>query len=241
LRKEFRYAFLQSVPVLFGYLFLAIAFGLMLNDAGYGVLWALLSSLLVYAGSLQFIMVKLFAQGAGFLTALVITLLVNSRHLFYGLSFIEPFKKMRKKYPYMVFSLTDETYSLLCAQAPPSELNREHVFFLIAVLNHLCWIVGSLIGSLAGRFITFDTRGIDFSMTALFVVIFTEQWLRAKSRLPAVIGVICGAVALLIFGPDNFILPALISAVTLLLVFKQRIRVEEDVSEEEVHLGEGTP
>ena len=209
LLREIRFAFAQTIPVMLGYLFLGIAFGLMLQDAGYSYWWALFISIFVYAGSMQFVLVTLLSGGASLLYAAVMTLFINGRHLFYGLSFIEKFRNMKMAYPYMVFSLTDETYSVLCDLKVPDKMNEKRISLLIALLDHSYWIVGSVLGGIIGGLITFDTRGIDFSMTALFVVIVVNQWLDSREHRPAIIGGLIAVVCLLVLGADNFLLPAL--------------------------------
>ena len=228
--KEMNFAFRRSIPVLFGYLFLGIAFGLLLQNAGYNFIWAIVISIVVYAGSGQFALVSLLSGGAGLLTTAVMELSINSRHIFYGLSFIEKFKKMGKVYPYMPFSLTDETYSLLCSTVVPEDLDENRAVFFIALFDHLYWIGGSTIGALLGQFVPFNTTGVDFAMTALFVVIFLEQWLSTKSHLPAYIGAFCGVVCFIVFDPSKFILPALISTVAVLSLFRPLLQGSEEAS-----------
>lgn len=211
------FAFRQSVPVMLGYIFLGIAFGLLLQDAGYSFVWAFLISVIVYAGSMQFVLVSLLTGGAGLLYTAVMTFFINGRHIFYGLSFVEKFKKMGKACPYMVFSLTDETYSVLCGTKVPEEMDEDKAFFWISLLDQSYWVIGSVLGAVAGSYITFDTTGIDFSMTALFLVIVTEQWQEQKSHFAAITGAVCGVIWLLLLGPDRFILPALCSCVVILL------------------------
>lgn len=214
---EIRFAFSQTIPVLLGYIFLGIAFGLMLQDAGYSFWWAFLCSLFIYAGSMQFVLVTLLTGSVSLIYAVIMTLFINGRHIFYGLSFIEKFRKMGKAYPYMIFSLTDETYSVLCGLKVPDKMNEKRVSFMISLLDHVYWILGSVLGALIGEWITFDTTGIDFSMTALFVVIVLNQWMDSREHRPALIGATIGVVCLLIFGADKFLLPALtITALSLL-------------------------
>lgn len=217
-RGSIGFAFRQSVPVMLGYIFLGIAFGLLLQDAGYHFGWALLSSVVIYAGSMQFVLVSLLTGGASLFYAAVMTLFINGRHIFYGLSFVEKYKKMGVACPYMVFSLTDETYSLLCSIKVPEGMEENKVFFWISFLDHCYWVIGSVMGALAGSRIGFDSTGIDFSMTALFIVIVVEQWQEQKSHFAALLGAVCGVSWLLILGPDRFILPALCSCVIVLLV-----------------------
>ena len=214
---ELQFAIKQTVPVFLGYIFLGIAYGLLLRDAGYGVIWALATSLFIYAGSMQFLLVTLLSGGVGLLYSALMTLLLNGRHLFYGLSFVDKFKYMGKAYPYMIFSLTDETYSVLCSCKIPEGMNKKKVWLYISAIDHCYWIMGSLIGNTLGSFITFDTTGIDFTMTALFVVIMVEQWMNSKNHMPALIGAVSALLFLIILGPDKFIVPAL--SVTVLVLF----------------------
>ena len=222
MRQTVRFAFYKTIPVLLGYLFLGLAFGLLLQEAGYSFWWALLSSGIVYAGSIQFVLVEFLNGGKGFLTVAVMTLLINSRHAFYGLSFVEKFRKM-KTYPYMIFSLTDETYSLLCSLKVPEGIDEKKAMFLIALFDQLYWVAGSVLGAALGQVLPFDMTGIDFAMTALFVTIFVDQWREAKSHLPAIVGLCSAAVCLLIFGGSNFILPSLIITVGILMALRGRL------------------
>lgn len=215
--REIRFAFTQTIPVLLGYIFLGIAFGLLLQDAGYSFWWAFFCSLFIYAGSMQFVLVTLLTGGVSLIYAAVMTLFINGRHIFYGLSFIEKFRKMGKAYPYMVFSLTDETYSVLCSLKVPEWMNEKRISFLIALFDHSYWIIGSVLGAVIGELITFDTTGIDFSMTALFVVIVLNQWVESREHRPALIGAVIGILCLFLFGADKFLLPALtVTALALL-------------------------
>lgn len=218
-KKEYiGFAWKQTIPVMLGYIFLGIAFGLLLENAGYSFIWALLSSVVIYAGSMQFVLVSLLTGGAGLVQTALMTLFINGRHIFYGLSFVEKYKKMGKAYPYMVFSLTDETYSVLCGTKIPAGMEESKVFFWISLFDQCYWVLGSVIGALAGSYITFDSTGIDFSMTALFIVIVVEQWQGQKSHFPALLGAVCGILWLVFLGPDRFILPALCSCVVILML-----------------------
>lgn len=215
--REIRFAFTQTIPVLLGYIFLGIAFGLLLQDAGYSFWWAFFCSLFIYAGSMQFVLVTLLTGGVSLIYAAVMTLFINGRHIFYGLSFIEKFRKMGKAYPYMIFSLTDETYSVLCSLKVPEKMDEKRVSFFIALFDHCYWIIGSVLGAVIGQLITFDTTGVDFSMTALFVVIVLNQWMESREHRPAIIGAVIGMICLWLFGADKFLLPALtITALALL-------------------------
>lgn len=225
-RQTARFAFRQSLGVLFGYVFLGTAFGILLRQAGFGALWSLAFSGLVYAGSLQFVLAGFLAAPTSLPTVALMSLFINARHLFYGLSFIERFRSMGKKRPYMIFSLTDETYSVLCGMDEvPAGVDKNGAMFLAALLDQLYWVAGSLLGTLAGG-LPLDFTGIDFSMTALFLVIFLEQWRGAKSHLPALLGLGCGAAFLLALGPDHFLPPALCATVALLLLARPALNRE---------------
>ena len=176
----------------------------------------------VYAGSMQFVAVSFFQPGIGLLHVIVMTLLVNVRHVFYGISMLEPFRNLGKKKLYLVFSLTDETYSLLCSAKVPQGIDKGWFFFFIALLNQIYWIAGSVLGGAVGTLIPFDMTGIDFAMTALFAVILTEQWLNAKDHTPVLIGMGASVICLVIFGPSNFILPSMILMAAALMTVQRR-------------------
>ncbi len=216
-KQAMKAAFPTTIPVLMGYISIGIAFGVLFQSKGYHAGWAALMSLCVYAGSMQFVAINFFTPGVGFLQMILMTLMVNARHVFYGLSMLKPFQGMGKKKPYMIFSLTDETYSLLCGAKVPEGVDKNRFFFSISLLDQLYWIAGSILGGVAGTLIPFNTTGIDFAMTALFVVIFVEQWLAAERHLPALIGLAGAVSCLLLFRADNFILPAMLVIVAALL------------------------
>lgn len=219
--ETFSFAAMSSVPVLFGYVFLGIAFGILLQKSGYSWRWALASSLFVYAGSMQFLLVTLFSQGASLLYTAVMTFFVNGRHLFYGLSFVEKYRDCGKLRPYLIFSLTDETYSVLCGCKIPEGMDRRRVWFFISLLDQCYWILGSVAGTLLGQALPFNTQGIEFSMTALFVVILTEQWREREARFSAAVGLVSSSACLLLLGSDRFLLPALAAATAALLAFRR--------------------
>ena len=226
MKKTVKFAFQQTIPIMLGYLFLGTAFGLVLQEAGYSFIWAIVASVFIYAGSMQFVLVSLLTGGVNLIYCAVMTLFINGRHIFYGLSFIEKFKKMGKVYPYMIFSLTDETYSVLCSLKVPQGIDEKRAMFLIALFDQLYWISGSLIGALVGKYIAFNSEGVDFAMTALFVVIFIEQWKGTKNHVPAICGLLSAIVFLIVLGPDHFILPSLLFSMFLLIIFKKKITRE---------------
>jgi len=223
MKKALKYAFVETIPVLCGYLFIGFAFGVMLRDAGYFPPWAFAASLTIYAGSGQYLLVSLLASGATLITTAAMTLLLNCRHIFYGLSFLETFNEMGLKKWYMVFSLTDETYSLLCSLKVPDGVDPNAMRFLVAILDQSYWIAGSVIGAIIGGVLPFDSTGIDFAMTALFIVIFIEQWLSSKNHIPSLMGLCAAGVSLCLLGPDKFILPAMLAICVLLVAGKGRL------------------
>ena len=238
MKKIIKAAFPVTVPVMLGYISVGIAFGLLFEKSGYNFLWAALMSITVYAGSMQFIAINLLTSGAGLIEIALMTLFVNIRHTFYGLSFIDKFKGMGKKKNYMIFSLTDETYSLLCSAKAPEGVENNTFLFCIAFLNQMYWITGSIIGSVAGSMITFNTKGIDFAMTALFVVIFIEQWIAYKTHIPVLIGIVSTMISFLIFGANNLILPSMIFITVALMLFQKQIDKEAYKINEEVTTSE---
>lgn len=204
-----------TIPVMAGYLILGMAFGILLADKGYSVLWALLMSTTIYAGSMQFVAVDLLSSGAAFLSAAMMTLLVNARHLVYGISMLGKYRNMGKAKPYLVFALTDETYALLCGD-PPEGVDRKWFYLMVSACDQLYWIAGSVLGALIGSALTINTAGIDFAMTALFVVIFVEQWLTSRDHFPALLGLGLTLLCLLIWGTEQFLIPAMILIVFVL-------------------------
>lgn len=213
-----------------GYLFIGIAFGVMFADKGYNFVWAGIMSLLVYAGSGQYLAVNFFEPSVSLLQVMFLTFMVNVRHIFYGLSLLDKFKVSGKKKPYMIFSLTDETYSLYFLTKTPENVDEGKFLFAIATLDQSYWVIGSIIGAVVGTVIPFNSTGIDFAMTALFIVIFVEQWLQKKNRFPAIVGVVSSVVSLLVFGKDSFILPTMIVVMIVLLANHRIEQKKEDAT-----------
>ncbi len=221
MKKTLHTAFISTIPVMTGYLVLGFGFGIVLKSAGYGIWLTFAMSLFIYAGAMQYVAVGLLTGGASLLTAALTTLMVNARHLFYGISMLAKYKGTGKCKPYLIFALTDETYSLLCndpVNIPAQQ--RTNYYFFVSALNHLYWVVGSVAGALVGTLANFNAEGIDFALTALFVTIFLEQWLSGKKYLPAITGVAVSAVCLLIFGSERFLIPAMLLIALLLCLYK---------------------
>lgn len=214
----------DTIPVMTGYLVLGFGFGIIMKANGFGLLMAVAMSLFIYAGSMQYVAIGLFTGGASLITAAVTTLMVNARHIFYGISMLEKYGNTGAAKPYLIFALTDETYSLVCdadKRALESERERRSYYLLVSLLDHSYWVVGTALGVLAGTLITFNTRGIDFALTALFLTVFLDQWLNTKKHLPALIGVVATVLSLIIFGSDNFLIPAMLIIALLLCLCKE--------------------
>jgi 4-azaleucine resistance transporter AzlC len=211
---------IATLPVLTGYVILGIGFGILLSEQGYGPLWALLMGVFIFAGSMQYVAVDLLASAANLVTVAIMTFMVNARHLFYGVSMIERYRGAGKKKPYLIFGLTDETYSLLCDGKVPEGVDAHTYRFFVTLFNHCYWVVGCVLGGILGTVLPFEFRGIEFVLTALFVSIFTEQWLSTKDHLPAVIGVASTVSCLLIFGKEGFLIPSMLLFVLALSVLK---------------------
>lgn len=225
--KVLKRAFSDSLPVMSGYIVLGIGFGIVLENAGYGVWWSLMMSALIYAGSMQYVGVSLLTTAASLPVVALTTLMVNARHLFYGVSMIDKYKGAGIKKPYMIFALTDETYSLVCYTKEENENDRHLYCFFVSLLNQCYWVAGCVAGSLVGTALPFDMSGIEFSMTALFVTVFTEQWIEAKNHLPAIVGLVASVLCLVIFGRDNFLIPAMIVITGALALMKGRVKCDE--------------
>lgn len=221
MRETLKTAFIATIPVMTGYLVLGFGFGIILKSNGYSILLALAMSALIYAGSMQYVAIGLLTSGASLITTALTTLMVNARHLFYGISMLDKYKNTGKKKPYLIFALTDETYSLVCHDNPnvPDE-NRASYYFLVSLFNHIYWITGSVVGAVVGTLVSFNSEGIDFALTALFVTVFLEQWLSTKKHSPAIIGVVASVACLLIFGSENFLIPTMLIIALLLCLYK---------------------
>ena len=223
LPAAFKAAFPHTIPVLTGFLFLGMAYGILMSSRGLGWPWILLTSAVVFAGALQFVGISLLTSAFDPLYAFLIALSVNARHLFYGISMLEKLNGTGGVKPYLIFGMCDETFSILCSTEPPPGADRRAFMFAVTLLNQSYWVIGSVAGGLIGPLLTFDTYGIDFVMTAFFVVIFLNQWRATKRHSPALIGLGASAVSLLIFGAENFIIPAMILIVLCLTVFRRQL------------------
>ena len=203
----------DTLPVLAGYIVLGAGFGMIMNASGYGPVYSLAMSMFIFAGSMQYAAIGLFMDNVSLAVVALTTLVINARHLFYGISLIDRYKDTGVKKPYLIFALTDETYSIVC-----NSDKGENYCFLVSLFNQIYWVAGTVIGALAGKLISFNTMGLDFALTAMFITIFVDQWMKTKDHIPAIIGVLAAFACLMIFGSDNFLIPSMIIILGLLLL-----------------------
>ena len=215
-------SFLDTLPVMAGYLFLGTGFGMLLHSKGYSILCAAAMSIFIYAGSMQYLAVDLLSGGASLIAAAITTLMVNARHLFYGISMIDKYKGCGWRKPYLIFALTDETYSLNCGGAPEDVSDSKTYFFLVSLFNQCYWVSGSMLGVLVGSILPVSTEGIDFALTALFVTVFVEQWKSTDDHIPAMIGILSSLLCLFLFGAGNFLIPAMVLITISLTLYHRR-------------------
>ena len=229
MKNAFRYSLKHSIPILISFIPVGLAYGILMQTSGLNWVWTGACSLFVFAGSLQFLAVSFFAGGVSLLSVMIMALLLNSRHIFYGIPFLEKWKNYGIWKLFLIYALPDEAFSLHCSNTfdDGNEVNKRWTYVFDALLILLYWVSLSIIGALLGSLITFRTDGIDFALTALFIVILLEQLKAAKGRkLPAIIAGVSSIVCLLIFGPGGFILPSLLITVVLLIVLRGRIERE---------------
>lgn len=218
-KKLWAYAFKKTLPIGIVYVILALGFGIMMQAKGYNWLWSTASSLFVYSGSIQFLTPAVLAAGTGYVDAMILTIMVNFRFVFYGISQLSRYKEIKGwKKLYLIHALTDETFSLVCVDEVPEGFNRETYSLVITFVNHSYWVLGTIFGSLVGYLLPFSTEGIDFALAALFFVVLLNQWEATDNHKPAGLGLGVGLLLYLVLGPDNFMLPAMIVVIAILLI-----------------------
>lgn len=218
-----RAAFPYTVPVLTGFLFLGIAYGVLMNAKGYGPLWSTLMSAIAFGGSMQFVAISLLTTVFDPVQAFLLSCMVNARHLFYGLSMLEKYRGLGKARIPLIYVLCDETFSLISTVGPPEGVDRKNFYLSISLLDYSYWVGGTALGGFLGDFIPFDTTGLDFALTALFVVLFLEQWKKRENRPAGVIGICATVVCLILFGPDNLVIPSMLVIVAILLGRRKKL------------------
>lgn len=231
--KALKAAFPHTAPIFTGFIFIGIAYGILMDSKGYGFVWSALFSLLVFAGSSQYVAITFLTSVFNPFYALVMSLMVNARYLFYGISMIEKYKDTGKFKTFLIFAMCDETFSVVYSAEPPKDVDRNWFMFFITLLNYSYWVLGSALGGILGSVISINTKGLDFVLTALFVVIFMGQWKSQKDHKPAAIGVLCSVICLIVFGQDNFIIPSMIAILAALTIFKNNYKQKNELAEEE--------
>lgn len=232
-KNNIKEAFIKALPITGSYFFVSMAYGLVMEDAGYSWIWSLFASMSIYTGAFQFVLVTFLNSGASVVTILLVALFMNSRQFFYGLTFIDDFKRMGNRFLYMVHTMTDETYAVNCSILPKRKetdkerIKRFDIMFFVALFSRVSWMIGAVLGSVVGQLIPVELNGIEFCMTALFVTIFVEQWKSVKINIPAIIGLITGILILCIVGADFFLLPTLILTSGLLAALERRVNINE--------------
>lgn len=221
--RSFRAAFPCTIPILAGFLFLGMAYGIYMNVSGFSFVYPMIMAAVIFGGSLEFLAAQMLLSPFAPLQVLMVSLMIQARHLFYGISMLDKFKDMGWKKFYLIYGMCDETFSINCTAEIPGDCDRGWFYFFVTLLNQLYWVGGATLGGLLGNLITFDTKGLDFVMTAMFIVIFLEQWLKEKRHFSEWAGLASSAACLLIFGKDNFMIPTMICILLLLTAFRKPV------------------
>lgn len=223
----FRSAFPYTVPIFAGFLFLGIAYGIYMNSLGFSAIYPIMMSLIIFAGSIEFVAANLLLVAFNPINALFLTLMVNARHLFYGISMLDKYRGTGRKKFYLIYGLCDESFSINCSVDVPMNVDKGWFMFFVTLLNHFYWVIGAAIGGIFGSLVQFNTEGLDFVMTALFVVIFIEQWMKEKKHHSSLVGLGLSTVSLIIFGGNNFIIPAMLAILGILTVLRKPLEKVE--------------
>lgn len=223
LRRTLAAAFPHTVPVLTGYLVLGVAYGVLMQAKGYGAIWAFLMSAVAFCGSMQFVAITLLTGAFDPVGAFLMSLMVNARHLFYGVSMLGKYRGMGWAKVPLVYTLSDETFSIVSSVEPPEGIGARDFYLVVSAFDYIYWVGGSVLGALAGQFIRFDTTGLDFALTGLFVVLFIEQVKNPENCRSGVIGMACTVAALAVFGADKLVIPAMILVLVVLLLGRKKL------------------
>lgn len=231
IKKAFKAAFPYTIPIFAGFWFLGLTYGIYMNVSGFSFLYPMLMSITIFAGSMEFITANMLLGSFDPIQAFLMTLMINARHLFYGISMLDKFRETGLKKLYLIFGMCDESFSINYTAEIPPDVDRGWFMFFVTLLNHFYWFSGSTLGGIFGSLIRFDTEGLDFVMTAMFVVIFMEQWLKDKRHTSAVIGLGISVLCLMIFGADNFIIPSMAAMLIVLTFMRKPIERSEEAAE----------
>lgn len=226
-KKAFQAALPHTIPIAVGFLFLGMSYGFLMRSKGFSFVYPMLMSMFIFAGSMEFVTVNLLLSSFNPIYAFFLTLMVNARHLFYGISMLDKYKNVGWKKYYLIYGMCDESFTVNCTVTPPEGIDRGWFMFFVTLLNQIYWVSGATLGALLGYVIHFNTTGIEFVMTALFVVMFINQWEETKDHRSALIGVVCSLICLLIFGSGNFILPAMASIILCFTFARNRMEASK--------------
>ena len=229
--KALKAAFPQTIPIFTGFWFLGMAYGIYMNASGFSFVYPLCMSLLIYGGSLEFVAVEMLLSPFAPLQTFIMALLIQARHLFYGLSMLDKFKGLGWKKYYLIFGMCDETFSINCSADIPENVDRGWFYFWVTLLNQFYWSAAATTGGIVGSLLKIDTSGISFVMTAMFVVIFLEQWLKEKEHSASLIGLAVSVLCLVVFGPDSFMVPTMVLIVGLLALLRKPLEKKEVLQE----------
>lgn len=209
-----------TLPIAAGFFFLGGSYGLLMHAKGFGILWPISMAFFIFAGSMEFVTVNLLMSAFNPFAAFLLAIMVNARHLFYGLSMLEPFRGLGWKRPYLIFAMCDETFAINSSATIPPDVDRGWFMMFVSILNRWYWIGGTAIGWLIGGLLPFSTRGIEFVLTALFLVIFLDQWMGSRQHVPAMVGVLASALCLAVFGSERFMIPSLALMIVLFVALR---------------------
>lgn len=227
--RALKFAFPKTLPILAGFWFLGLSYGIYMNVSGFSFVYPMLMSVTIFGGSLEFVAGTMLLSAFAPIQALVMSLIIQARHLFYGIAMLEKYKGTGWKKPYLIFGMCDESFSINYSTDVPEDIDKGWVMFFVTLLNQLYWFTASTVGGLVGSLLKFNTQGIEFVMTAMFVVIFLDQWLKEKQHMSSIIGVLASAVCLLIFGKESFMLPTMACIICLLTVCRKPISRKEEL------------
>lgn len=225
--KAFKAALPCTIPICIGFLFLGMSYGFLMRSKGFSFIYPMLMSFFIFAGSMEFVTVNLLLSAFNPIYAFFLTLMVNARHLFYGISMLEKYKNVGWKKPYLIYGMCDESFTINCTMTPPQDVDKGWFMFFVTLLNQIYWVSGATLGAFLGYIVHFDTTGIEFVMTALFVVMFINQWEETKNHRSAMIGLGCSLLCLLLFGAGNFIIPAMVLIILCFTLIRKKDKKEE--------------
>ena len=226
-RKAFNAAFPHTIPILTGFCFLGLSYGIYMNANGFSFIYPMLMSMLIFGGSLEFVAVEMLLSPFAPVQVFFMALMIQARHLFYGLSMLSKFKGMGWKKFYLIFGMCDETFSINCSVDIPENVDKGWFMLFVTLLNQIYWCVSATLGGIIGSYLPIDTSGISFVMTAMFVVIFLEQWLKEKNHFSSCLGVLASVICLMLFGADHFMLPTMAAIILVLTLSKKKLEMVE--------------